>query len=348
MHGPNLNGARRRYARKLRRKAHLHSKLLVRAFAETPREHYLGPPPWRLLTPKGYRSPRKSHPRHLYDDVLVGIIPERFLNNGQPSGLAMWLEALNLKRNERVVHIGCGTGYYTAILASVVGPGGHVRAFEIDPELAPRAASNLAHFRQVEVIHGDGSAQDPGPADAIFVNAGANYPVPIWLDAIPVKARLMFPLISILNIRRPLVLPWRAQRYAPRFFRFGSGGLMLLVIRETSHLSVQVVSSVGIFPCIGAIDRKADDRAAQSLQRTDYDSITSLRRDSHAQDNSCWLHGEGFCFRQLRVARAFSKCSRSYSRVEEGVPWLSTDIWENYRLSHNSLAGHLEFFQNTC
>jgi protein-L-isoaspartate(D-aspartate) O-methyltransferase len=267
----------------------------VRAFAETPREYYLGPPPWKFLTPKGYRAPRKSHPRHLYDDVLVGILPERFLNNGQPSGLAMWFDALNLKRNERVVHIGCGTGYYTAILANVVGPGGHVRAFEIDAELAPRAARNLAHLPHVEVIHGDGSALDPGPADAIFVNAGANYPAPIWLDAIPVKGRVMFPLISTHKVLHPIVNPWRSRRY-PHFYSYGLGGLMILITRDASHLSVRAVSSVGIFPCIGAIERDADKRAAASLARTDYNSLSSLRRDSHPQDDSCWLHGEGFCF----------------------------------------------------
>jgi protein-L-isoaspartate(D-aspartate) O-methyltransferase len=291
----NLNGARRRYARKVRRKAHLRSKLLVRAFGETPREYYLGPPPWKLLTPKGYRAPRKSHPRHLYDDVLVGILPERFLNNGMPSGLAMWFDALNLKRNERVVHIGCGTGYYTAILANVVGPGGHVRAFEIDAELAPRASRNLAHLPQVEVIQGDGSTLDPGPADAIFVNAGANYPVPIWLDAIPVTGRLMFPLVSTHKVLHPIVNPWRSRRY-PHFYSYGLGGLMILITRDASRLSVRAVSSVGIFPCIGAIERDADKRAAASLARTDYDSLSSLRRDSHPEDDSCWLHGEGFCF----------------------------------------------------
>lgn len=298
MRSPNLNGVRRRYARKIQRKAHLHSKLLVSAFAETPREHYLGPPPWKILTLKGYRSPRTTHPRHLYDDVLVGILPERLLNNGMPSGLAMWFDALGVKRNERVVHIGCGTGYYTAILAHVVGPGGHVRAFEIDPELAARASRNLAHLRQVEVIHGDGAALDPGPADAIFVNAGANYPAPIWLDAIPVKGRLMFPLISTARVRHPNIAPWRARRY-PQFHSFGMGGMMLLVTRETSRLSVKVISSVGIFPCIGAIERQADKRAAASLQRLDYDSITTLRRDPHNQDDTCWLHGEGFCFSKV-------------------------------------------------
>jgi protein-L-isoaspartate(D-aspartate) O-methyltransferase len=292
---PNLNGTRRRYARKVRRKAQLRSKLLIRAFAETPRERYLGPPPWKLLTLKGYRVPRKSHPRYLYDDVLVGILPERFLNNGQPSGLAMWFDALDLKRNERVVHIGCGTGYYTAILANVVGTGGHVRAFEIDAELAPRAARNLAHLPQVEVIHGDGSALDPGPADAIFVNAGANYPASIWLDAIPVKGRLMFPLISTHNVLHPIINPWRSRSY-PYFYPYGMGGMMVLVTRESSQLRVKVISSVGIFPCVGAIDREADNRAATALARTDYDCITSLRRDSHDQDASCWLHGHGFCF----------------------------------------------------
>ncbi|MGO9607948.1 MAG: hypothetical protein ACLQAT_31865 [Candidatus Binataceae bacterium] len=97
---PNLAGARRRYARKLRRKAHLRSRLLVRAFAEVPREHFLGPGPWKILdlrrgarrrirnhrTPRTfldfYRTTPDSRPRHLYDDVLVGIFPERMLNNG--------------------------------------------------------------------------------------------------------------------------------------------------------------------------------------------------------------------------------------------------------------------------
>src|SRR6266849_1021360 len=101
----NLNGARRRYARKVRRKAHLRSKLLIRAFAETPRERYLGPPPWKILTLKGYRIPRKSHPRRLYDDVLVGILPERFLNNGQPYALAMRFDAPNRGGNGRDVRV---------------------------------------------------------------------------------------------------------------------------------------------------------------------------------------------------------------------------------------------------
>jgi protein-L-isoaspartate(D-aspartate) O-methyltransferase len=38
------------------------------------------------------------------------------INNGQPSALAYWIEALDLKAGDRVYHLGCGVGYYTAII----------------------------------------------------------------------------------------------------------------------------------------------------------------------------------------------------------------------------------------
>jgi protein-L-isoaspartate(D-aspartate) O-methyltransferase len=291
---PNLGGVRARYARKLRRKAELRSKLLVRAFAETPREHYLGAGPWPIIIKGRYVRSRIANPRDLYDDVLVGIIPERSLNNGQPSGLASWFDALELKRNEHVVHIGCGTGYYTSILAHVVGPKGKVRAFEIDQELAPRAKINLAHLRQVEVIEGDGSKIAPGPADAIFVNAGANYPVAFWLDSLREGGRLLFPLITTRIMKHPLVRRARTGK-SHVFDYFGMGGLMLLVRRHESRFTAEAVSAVGIFPCIGTINRESDKRAAQALSRPDYEAIRSIRRDQHDESPSCWLHTDDVC-----------------------------------------------------
>ena len=58
-------------------------------------------------------------------------MPERFLNNGQPSGLAMWFEALDLNAMNGSC-IGCGTGYYTAILANV-GPKGRCVSSRLTP-----------------------------------------------------------------------------------------------------------------------------------------------------------------------------------------------------------------------
>jgi protein-L-isoaspartate(D-aspartate) O-methyltransferase len=54
--------------------------------------------------------------------VLVAIDEKRLLNNGPPSFLAILIEALALQEGDHVVHVGCGTGYYSAILAEFVGP----------------------------------------------------------------------------------------------------------------------------------------------------------------------------------------------------------------------------------
>lgn len=312
--GPNLSGASKRYARKIRRKGFVRSRLLVRAFAEVPREDYLGPGPWKVLrsskrrflwrsnnTP--YRVTPNSHPRHIYDDILVGILPERFLNNGLPSALARWFDNLELKRGERVIHIGCGTGYYTAILANVVGPTGHVTAVEIDDDLAPRAKANLSRLANVEVVHGDGSAFDFSDADAVFVNAGATHVPARWIDSLPVEARLMFPLITTHQVSLPDFSLVDGQiRSRPIVWNASLTGVMLRVWRRERGYEVMPISRVGMFPCIGAIDREANDAVAQALTAGGDKSIRSLRRDNHIADENCWLHGKDFCLSRLELS----------------------------------------------
>ncbi len=104
--------ARERYAAMVRDKVHLRSDALVRAFAEVPREAFLGPGPWKVL------GSETDAPVHLYDDVLVAIDAKRSIMNGLPSFVAGLIDALDLKAGERVVHVGCGTGYYSAVLAT--------------------------------------------------------------------------------------------------------------------------------------------------------------------------------------------------------------------------------------
>ncbi len=190
---PSLAAQRQRYAEELRQKAQLRSQAVVRAFAQVPREHYLGPGPWRVLDLE-YHSTADADPRHLYHNVLVEIDAARQANNGQPSFLAFLIDALELQEGEHVVHVGCGTGYYTAILATVVGPRGRVIAIEIDTELATRARSNLVNLSQVEVVQADGGEYDPGPVNAILVNAGATHPRLLWLDRLLPGGRLILPL----------------------------------------------------------------------------------------------------------------------------------------------------------
>ena len=63
-----------------------------------------------------------------------------------------------MRLREHVVHVGAGVGYYTAILAQLVGHLGTVTAIELDPQLAARAAANLARSPNVDVLQGDGAS----------------------------------------------------------------------------------------------------------------------------------------------------------------------------------------------
>jgi protein-L-isoaspartate(D-aspartate) O-methyltransferase len=212
----------------------------------------------------------------LYQNVLVAIDAKRMLNNGQPAGLASWIDALDLKTGETALHIGCGTGYYTAILAEIVGSMGRVVTVEMDPNLADRARANLAYLAHVEVHEGDGCEFNVGAADAVFVNAGATHPRSVWIDSLRAAGRLLLPITTAKN---PAGI--------------GVGG-MLLITRRPAGFSATVVSPVAIFPCLGARD---PDLNEQLLRKSgpEWLAIRSVRREPHDKDDTCWLHTPGGC-----------------------------------------------------
>jgi protein-L-isoaspartate(D-aspartate) O-methyltransferase len=78
-----LRIVRRAYAKHVMAAAGVVDGRVEAAFAAVPREHFLGPGPWPILRwGRGYEATPTADPVYLYDDVLVGIIPERRLNNG--------------------------------------------------------------------------------------------------------------------------------------------------------------------------------------------------------------------------------------------------------------------------
>ena len=127
------------YAEEIRVAANLRSKELVRAFGSVHRERYLGGAPWQICSADqaalaslglgGEVYTSTDNPCDLYQSVLVAIDPARYLNNGHPRTLARWIAALDLKSGAGVYHAGCGVGYYSAILAEVVGPQGSVVSY---------------------------------------------------------------------------------------------------------------------------------------------------------------------------------------------------------------------------
>ena len=159
---------RRTYAKHVLAEAQVEDLRIEAAFATVPREDFLGSGPW--LMPRWLIGPVHTptpDPIYLYSDKVVQIVPERHLNNGLPSAHAKWIAAARPAEGEHVVHIGTGTGYYTAILAHLVGPAGSVTGIEIDQGLAARAQANLCSRPNVRVIHGDGVLTPFDAADIV-------------------------------------------------------------------------------------------------------------------------------------------------------------------------------------
>jgi protein-L-isoaspartate(D-aspartate) O-methyltransferase len=275
-----IKAIRHWFAEELRHTAHVRSRMVIDGFAAVPREHFSGPGPWRILSPMrmpDYWTTEDADPANLYHDVLVAIDEPRRLNNGQPSLWARLYDELDLARGEQVVHVGVGTGYYTAVLAEIVGTAGQVTGVEIDPELASRSRDNLASaWPQATVVAADGFAFRPErPADAIIVNAGVTHLSLAWLDALaPENGRLLVPFTG-----------------ASKF------GAFLLITRKAADLrryEVRFVSRTGIIHCVGGRNTEAETRLDTALQTSDYTAIRSLRRTPEEPDDTCWLAGDGW------------------------------------------------------
>lgn len=274
-----IDKARVWFADELRHTARVQSPAVVEAFATVPRERFSGPGPWRVLSPMrmaDYWTTEDSDPRHLYHDILVAIDETRRLNNGQPSLWACLYDQLDLVAGNHVVHVGVGTGYYTAILAEIVGSAGCVTAVEIDPGLAEQARHNLAAWPQATVVTADGFTFQPArPADVIIINAGVSHLSLTWLDSLTAEnGRLLVPLTNA---------DW--------------WGAFLLITRATAgtlRYPAKFVSRTGIIACIGGRDAEAEARLATALQKTPFTATQSLRRAPEEPDDTCWLAGDGW------------------------------------------------------
>jgi len=137
------------------------------------------------IVARGVRDPRvlaamRSVPRHLfvdpsqqsqaYEDHPLPIPGNQTIS--QPYIVALMTELLELQPHERVLEIGTGSGYQSAVLAQLAK---EVYTIEIVPELARSAADRLKelHIENVTVREGDGYRGWPekAPFDAIIVTA---------------------------------------------------------------------------------------------------------------------------------------------------------------------------------
>jgi protein-L-isoaspartate(D-aspartate) O-methyltransferase len=259
---------RRFYAEFIVKSAGSSDQRLIDAFAAVPREDFLGPGPWQVFVGSGYIPTISDDPRLLYQDVLVGLAPERKINNGQPSLHARCLAAAAPAPGEAVVHLGAGTGYYSAVLAALVGPSGSVIAVEREQDLAVRAASSLSALANVEVRSASATEIVMPACDVIYVNAGATHPPAAWLDALRIGGRLAFPLTPNEGF-----------------------GVMLLVTRRAADVyAATAFARAAFIPCIGARDDATSTSLTQALERQSLKEVRGLKRDT-TPDSTAWCVG---------------------------------------------------------
>jgi protein-L-isoaspartate(D-aspartate) O-methyltransferase len=271
-----IRNARRWFAEELRFVARVNSSEVVEAFATVPRERFLGPGPLRILSlwnMRDYWTPPVASPTAAYHDVIIAYDEKRYLNNGQPSLWAFVFDRLNVVPGDRVLHLGCGMGYYTAILAELAGPKGAVSAIEIDGPLAERAREALAPWPQVTVATGDGAVGPYPKSDVVVASAGATHPAPAWLDCLKPEGRLVFPMTT-------------ANK---------SGAMLLVRRRSRDDFEARFLCAVAFYEFAGARDAEVSKRLERAFGRDGGAGVKSVRTDRHIEDETCWLHGDGWC-----------------------------------------------------
>jgi protein-L-isoaspartate(D-aspartate) O-methyltransferase len=289
----DLDLRRRFFAEELEAVARLRSARLVDAFAAVPRERFLPAGPWTVLSDGAdsymlmagirTRPTADADPARVYHNVAVAIDPARQLFNGQPGTLAVWIDTLDLAAGMRVLHVGAGLGYYTAVMAECVGPAGRVVAYEVDDALTRDATRNLAPYTHVDLRHGDGSGSLDESFDAILVNAGVTHPLETWLDALAPGGRLMVPITAPLPAIGSTL---------------GKGVVVLITRQHDGAIAARVVTFVAIYSAIGIRDPALDEPIGQALLAGpgQWQAVKRLRRDAHDGAPSCWLHMGACCF----------------------------------------------------
>jgi protein-L-isoaspartate(D-aspartate) O-methyltransferase len=279
--------ARSRYAAELEASGAIRSKRVIAALARVPREDFIGKGPWyfpckETWTAGGarYRLSGSNDPCLVYQNTAIALDAKRDLVNGSPGSIGAWIEALEIRRGAQLLHVGCGTGYYTAIMAELVGRRGRVLAVEIDEGLAHRARQCLQNYPQVEVRHGDGAAMDSGTVHGILVNYGVLEPAPMWLDRLEPNGLMVLPLtFAIPGI--PL-----------------TKGAVYQLHKQEAAFRVKYHSSVLAYGAESGRNQKLNETLRQQYrdEAGGWMYVKSLRRDKHPLQAGCWFHASQCCF----------------------------------------------------
>jgi protein-L-isoaspartate(D-aspartate) O-methyltransferase len=278
----SLQEQRRFYSEEISMCCNVRTAALAEALSVIPREDFLPPGPWIVRGEGDFGTARRtpdSDPRHVYHNVSVAMDQARELYNGAPRTVVPWIDSLGLGAADRVLHVGCGLGYYTAIMAYIVGSTGYIRALEVDEKLAQQAKEKLSPFGQVDVRHGNGTELLEQTFDAALIHAGVTHPLGIWLEALDIGGRMILPVTATM----------------PQMGTIGKGWTFILTKKAHGSFEAHPGNLIAIYSAIDIRDDGLNSAIGAALMKSPFPMVQRLRCDPHDPSASCWLHGHGFC-----------------------------------------------------
>jgi protein-L-isoaspartate(D-aspartate) O-methyltransferase len=176
------------YSRK--RKEMVRKQLVARDITDRKVLEVMGKVPRHLFISSRYQ-------RQAYEDRPLQIDEGQTIS--QPYIVALMTQHLKLKKGEKVLEVGTGSGYQAAVLAHLTD---RVYSMEIRENLAKKVTKTLEklNYDQVQVKCADGyfGWEEHAPFDAIIVTCAANHVPPPLLKQLKEGGRLIIPLGSTL------------------------------------------------------------------------------------------------------------------------------------------------------
>lgn len=193
----------------LKKTGALKSKALEKALLKTPRH---------LFVPENLRkSSYRDYPLHIGHGQTIS----------QPSTVVIMTELLEPKPGQKILEIGTGSGWQSALLSRIVGSKGNIFTIEILPEIAEAAKMNLAKLKikNVVVIEGNGSVglKEKAPFDRIIITAAAPSVPESLKKQMKVGGMLVVPVGNMYSQKMTIVKRTKKgfeQEELPSYFAF--------------------------------------------------------------------------------------------------------------------------------
>lgn len=137
----------------------------------------------------------------------------------QPYTVVFMLELLQAKPGDKILEIGYGSGWQTALLAELASPKGHIDAFEIVPELCEFGKKNLGKYPELAeraTLHCQSAAkliESKNKYDRIICAAEVKEVPNAWREQLKIGGRMIYPRGHSIFLEEKIAGEWRISEF---------------------------------------------------------------------------------------------------------------------------------------